>query len=99
MTKNEPSLSMIPVSFYLFVKFISCCHRDAPEATGDEPEDADFDSPKIYEAAESFEVLEERLQMFMAQYNESVRGAGMDLVFFKDAMVHLVKVGMNRLTH
>ncbi|XP_071824188.1 dynein axonemal heavy chain 5-like [Apostichopus japonicus] len=71
-----------------FVDFM----RDAPEATGDEPEDADFDSPKIYEAAESFEVLEERLQMFMAQYNESVRGAGMDLVFFKDAMVHLVKV-------
>ena len=23
--------------------------RDAPEATGDEPEDADFDAPKIYE--------------------------------------------------
>lgn len=66
--------------------------RDAPEATGDEPEDADFDAPKIYEPVASFEVLEERLQMFMAQYNESIRGAGMDLVFFKDAMVHLVKV-------
>lgn len=24
--------------------------RDAPEATGDEPEDADFETPKIYEA-------------------------------------------------
>jgi dynein heavy chain len=24
-------------------------HRDAPEATGDEPEDADFETPKIYE--------------------------------------------------
>lgn len=23
--------------------------RDAPEATGDEPEDTDFDMPKIYE--------------------------------------------------
>ena len=23
--------------------------RDAPEATGDEPEEADFDMPKIYE--------------------------------------------------
>lgn len=66
--------------------------RDAPEATGEEPEDADFDAPKVYEPVESYEVLEERLQMFMAQYNESVRGAGMDLVFFKDAMVHLVKV-------
>lgn len=24
-------------------------YRDAPEATGDEPDDADFEMPKIYE--------------------------------------------------
>lgn len=33
------------VSFFFF----SLSFRDAPEATGDEPEDADFETPKVYE--------------------------------------------------
>ncbi|KAM9783262.1 dynein axonemal heavy chain 5-like [Neosynchiropus ocellatus] len=71
-----------------FVDFL----RDAPEATGEEPEDTDFDMPKVYEAIESFESLRERLNMFLSHYNESVRGTGVDMVFFEDAMTHLVKL-------
>ncbi|XP_054476940.1 dynein axonemal heavy chain 5 isoform X2 [Anoplopoma fimbria] len=71
-----------------FVDFL----RDAPEATGEEPEESDFDLPKVYEPIESFESLKERLNMFLCHYNESIRGTGMDMVFFQDAMIHLVKV-------
>ncbi|KAM9353790.1 dynein axonemal heavy chain 5 isoform 3-T3 [Symphorus nematophorus] len=71
-----------------FVDFL----RDAPEATGEEPEDSDFDLPKVYEPVESFESLKDRLNMFLSHYNESIRGTGVDMVFFQDAMTHLVKV-------
>uniref|UniRef100_G3T979 Dynein axonemal heavy chain 5 n=1 Tax=Loxodonta africana TaxID=9785 RepID=G3T979_LOXAF len=72
-----------------FVDFL----RDAPEATGQtSEEEADVEMPKIYEPIESFNHLKERLNMFLQLYNESIRGAGMDMVFFEDAMVHLVKI-------
>ncbi|XP_074540218.1 dynein axonemal heavy chain 5 [Halichoeres trimaculatus] len=71
-----------------FVDFL----RDAPEATGEEPEESDFDLPKVYEPMKSFESLKERLNMFLSHYNETIRGTGMDMVFFQDAMIHLIKV-------
>ncbi|XP_046389607.1 dynein axonemal heavy chain 5 [Ischnura elegans] len=72
----------------VFVDFM----RDAPEPTGEEGEDADMELPKVYEPVTSYAELRERLDMFLSQYNEMVRGAGMDLVFFPDAMLHLVKI-------
>lgn len=82
---------MLRTMFY----YIICIHgtyRDAPEPTGEEGEEADMELPKVYEPVYNMEELRERLEMFLSQFNEMVRGAGMDLVFFPDAMLHLIKV-------
>ena len=71
-----------------FVDFL----RDAEEPTGDEPDDSDYDAPKIYESIGNIGILEERLKMYQDQYNETVRGGQMNLVFFKDAMCYLVRI-------
>ncbi|NXV72009.1 DYH8 protein, partial [Atlantisia rogersi] len=71
-----------------FVDFL----REMPEPTGDEPEDFVFEPPKVYEEIPSFEFLCEKLQMYQSQYNECIRGSFLDLVFFKDAMTHLIKI-------
>ena len=71
-----------------FVDFM----RDAPEPTGEEVEDADMELPKIYEPVENFKGIEERLKVFLEQYNDILRGANMDLVFFPDAIINLIKI-------
>lgn len=48
--------------------------------------------PKVYEPVESLDELQDRLNMFLTQYNDMIRGHGMDLVFFQDAVEHLIKV-------
>ncbi|XP_055862272.1 dynein axonemal heavy chain 8-like isoform X3 [Biomphalaria glabrata] len=48
--------------------------------------------PKVYEMVEEYDILRSRLQAFMKDYNEQIRGSHMNLVFFKDAMIHLTKV-------
>uniref|UniRef100_A0A8D0CSV5 Dynein, axonemal, heavy chain 5 n=1 Tax=Sander lucioperca TaxID=283035 RepID=A0A8D0CSV5_SANLU len=73
---------------FFFVDFL----REAPEATGDEAEDTELEAPKVYEPIPSLDALAERLSVFQLQYNEAARGGAMDLVFFKDAMSHLMRI-------
>eukprot|EP00912_Choanoflagellata_sp_UC4_P002376 UC4_evm2s1496 len=72
-----------------FVDFL----REAPEPTGDEAEDEEIDdAPKIYEAIPAWDEFREKLKECMISYNETIRGTKMDLVFFKDAMTHIIKI-------
>ncbi|KAB0406517.1 hypothetical protein E2I00_002289, partial [Balaenoptera physalus] len=71
-----------------FVDFLC----EIPEPTGDEPEDTVFEVPRIYELVPSFEFLSEKLQFYQRQFNDIIRGTSLDLVFFKDAMTHLIKI-------
>ena len=90
MVKTElgPKYEHIADSAQYFVDFM----RDAPEPTGEEEGDADMELPKIFEPISSLAPLEERLKYFLEQYNEILRGANMDLVFFPDAMINLIKI-------
>ena len=67
--------------FYHVYYYYCNCHFSF--VAGDEPEDADFDAPKVYEIIGTFENLNDRLKSFMVSYNETVRGGSLDLVFFK----------------
>ena len=71
-----------------FVDFM----RDAPEPTGEEDGDIDNELPKVYEPILNFKVVSDRLKFFLEQYNDIMRGSNMDLVFFEDAITHLIKV-------
>ncbi|KAI9206840.1 dynein heavy chain and region D6 of dynein motor-domain-containing protein [Polychytrium aggregatum] len=70
-----------------FVDFL----REPPEV--DDPEvEIDPEACKVYERIPSFEGLKDRLNEFMKQYNENIRGSKMDLVLFEDAMKHIARI-------
>ena len=74
------------------IKYFVDFMRDAPEPTGEEGDDADMESPKVYEPVDDFSPVVSRLSVFQDQYNEILRGVSMDLVFFPDAMINLIKI-------
>ncbi|XP_072937033.1 dynein axonemal heavy chain 8 [Epargyreus clarus] len=74
-----------PEAETFFVNFL----REPVEPTGDEDEDFSTDAPKIYEELPSWEFVLMKLGQFQEQFNDQIRGAHLDLVFFHDAMVHL----------
>uniref|UniRef100_H0ZBP1 Dynein axonemal heavy chain 8 n=1 Tax=Taeniopygia guttata TaxID=59729 RepID=H0ZBP1_TAEGU len=84
----EADLSEVLQAEPYFVDFL----RDEPEPTGEEAEDAELQAPKVYEEIPSYEFLCNKLRVYQSQYNENIRGSFLDLVFFKDAMTHLIKV-------
>ena len=69
-----------------FVDFL----RDAPEPSGEEGEEIITEAPKLYEEVPDFDSTKERIAMYMNSFNEQMRGMKMDLVFFHDAMMHLM---------
>lgn len=80
---------IVPVEITKKCIWLSCIGRSMYDMCGimliigDEPEDADLDDPHIYEPIVDLDSLAKRLLTFQQSYNESIRGAGMDLVFFK----------------
>ncbi|XP_073529664.1 dynein axonemal heavy chain 8-like [Phyllobates terribilis] len=48
--------------------------------------------PKVYEMVHSFEVLTEKLKQFQNRFNEAATGSPRDLVFFNDAVIHVIKI-------
>ncbi|VVC98542.1 unnamed protein product [Leptidea sinapis] len=85
-TRELPDLvSEFPDEETYFVNFL----REPVDPTGDEEEDFSTEAPKIYEELPSWEFLLSKLAQFQDQFNEQIRGAHLDLVFFHDAMVHL----------
>ena len=86
-TFGEDAVPIVKENKY-FVDFM----RDAPEPTGEEDGEGENELPKVYEPVLNFKVVSDRLIFFLEQYNDIMRGANMDLVFFDDAICHLLRI-------
>lgn len=84
----DECFTKVTKSIVYFVDFM----RDAPEPTGEEDGEGENELPKVYEPVISFKTVAERLAFFLEQYNDIMRGSNMDLVFFDDAITHLIKI-------
>lgn len=69
--------------FFFESSLFARCFNVLHFSVGEEADDADLEAPKIYEPIPSLDFLAERLKSYQELYNESIRGAKMDLVFFK----------------
>ena len=90
MVKKE--LGPVYEEMVLKPKFFVDFMRDAPEPTGEEDHENEVDLPRVYEPLEHTSVLEDKLRGFLDQYNDILRGANMDLVFFPDAIENIIKI-------
>ncbi|XP_059616596.1 dynein axonemal heavy chain 8-like [Phlebotomus argentipes] len=74
----------------LFVNFL----RDIPDVDEEKGEDMDdtvlLEAPKVYEVVQNTDDCVKRIETFMQQYNETVRGEKLNLVLFRDALTHLI---------
>ncbi|CAF1397791.1 unnamed protein product [Rotaria sordida] len=68
--------------------------REELEVTDEMDDDIDLADllPKVYEPISSWDILQTKLMTNMTKMNEEIRGSNMDLVFFKDAMIHLLRI-------
>ena len=74
--------------------FLNSFLREELEVTDEMDDDIDLADllPKVYEPVLSWNILETKLITHMTKMNEEIRSNKMDLVFFKDAMIHLLRV-------
>lgn len=75
-----------PTEDSYFVDFL----RDAPDPEEDDDEEEYSSEYFLYEEIPSFDEVKDRIFTFMNQYNLEVRGSKLDLVFFQDALIHLM---------